>query len=118
MDDVRDSFRSSVAGWLGGTLAGWGTIVLVVGGFAAMIAAAGDWGAWPLLLTALGLAIVAFKWFEAMSAKYEVTDERLIVRRGTSPFPMVRLPGHSFYRTLRDKLGWGAAPPGTRGASA
>lgn len=82
MDDVRDSFRSSVAGWLGGTLAGWGTIVLVVGGFAAMIAVAGDWGAWPLLLTALGLAIVAFKWFEAMSAKYEVTDERLIVRRG------------------------------------
>ena len=25
-------------------------------------------------------------------------------------FPMVRLPGHSFYRTLRDKLGWGALP--------
>lgn len=44
--------------------------------------------------------------------------DRVIVRRGTAPFPMVRLPGHSFYRTLRDKLGWGAAPPGTRGASA
>ena len=27
---------------------------------------------------------------------------------------MVRLPGHSFYRTLRDKLGWGASPPGER----
>jgi NAD+ kinase len=42
--------------------------------------------------------------------------DRVAVRRGTSPFPMVRLPGHSFYRTLRDKLGWGAAPPGERGA--
>ena len=42
--------------------------------------------------------------------------DRVIVRRGVSPFPMVRLPGHSFYRTLRDKLGWGAAPPGDRGA--
>ncbi|MEA2633004.1 MAG: kinase [Chloroflexota bacterium] len=44
------------------------------------------------------------------------SGDRVIVRRGVSPFPMVRLPGHSFYRTLRDKLGWGAAPPGDRGA--
>jgi NAD+ kinase len=44
--------------------------------------------------------------------------DRVIVRRGVAPFPMVRLPGHSFYRTLRDKLGWGTAPPGGRGASA
>jgi NAD+ kinase len=42
--------------------------------------------------------------------------DRVIVRRGSAPFPMVRLPGHSFYRTLRDKLGWGALPPGDRGA--
>lgn len=41
--------------------------------------------------------------------------DRVTVRRGSPPFPMVRLPGHSFYRTLRDKLGWGAAPPGDRG---
>jgi NAD+ kinase len=41
--------------------------------------------------------------------------DRIIVRRGVAPFPMVRLPGHSFYRTLRDKLGWGTAPPGDRG---
>jgi NAD+ kinase len=43
------------------------------------------------------------------------SGDRVIVRRGQAPFPMVRLPGHSFYRTLRDKLGWGAAPPGERG---
>jgi NAD+ kinase len=40
--------------------------------------------------------------------------DRVIVRRGGTPFPMVRLAGHSFYRTLRDKLGWGIAPTSTR----
>jgi NAD+ kinase len=42
--------------------------------------------------------------------------DRITVRRGRTPFPMVRLPGHSFYRTLRDKLGWGTTPPGQRGS--
>jgi NAD+ kinase len=42
--------------------------------------------------------------------------DRVVVRRGNAPFPMVRLPGHSFYQTLRDKLGWGALPPGDCGA--
>ncbi|MGP0069689.1 MAG: NAD(+)/NADH kinase [Isosphaeraceae bacterium] len=36
--------------------------------------------------------------------------DRVTIRRGKTPFPMVRLPGHSFYRTLRAKLGWGAIP--------
>jgi NAD+ kinase len=36
--------------------------------------------------------------------------DRVTIRRGRAPFPMVRLPGHSFYRTLRAKLGWGALP--------
>jgi NAD+ kinase len=36
--------------------------------------------------------------------------DRLRVRRDASSLPMVRLPGHSFYRTLRDKLGWGLSP--------
>lgn len=43
------------------------------------------------------------------------SDDRVLVRRGGTPFPMVRLPGHSVYRTLRDKLGWGTQPPGHRG---
>jgi NAD+ kinase len=38
------------------------------------------------------------------------SGDRVTIRRGNTPFPMVRLPGHSFYRTLRDKLGWGALP--------
>jgi uncharacterized membrane protein YdbT with pleckstrin-like domain len=79
---LQDTFRPSLGGWLGGTLAGWGTILLGVGGFAILVAMAGDWGPWPLLLTAAALAIVAFKWIETMSAKYQVTPERLIIRRG------------------------------------
>lgn len=43
------------------------------------------------------------------------SGDRIVVRRGQTPFPMVRLSGHSFYRTLRDKLGWGDLPPGMRG---
>ena len=43
------------------------------------------------------------------------TGDRVAIRRGKTPFPMVRLPGHSFYRTLRDKLGWGSFPTGDRG---
>ncbi|GAC1334169.1 MAG: NAD(+)/NADH kinase [Isosphaeraceae bacterium] len=42
--------------------------------------------------------------------------DRVSIRRGEAPFPMIRLTGHSFYRTLRDKLGWGAGPPGDRAA--
>jgi len=38
------------------------------------------------------------------------SGDRVTIRRGRTGFPMVRLPGHSFHRTLRDKLGWGALP--------
>ncbi len=41
------------------------------------------------------------------------SGDRVMIRRGKTPFPMVRLLGHSFYRTLRDKLGWGTIPPAT-----
>ena len=80
MDQVHDSFRPSTFGWLRGTAAGLGTVLMGIAGFALMIAMAGDWGAWPLVLT--GLALVLAKWIENMSAKYEITPERLIVRRG------------------------------------
>jgi hypothetical protein len=32
MDQPRDRFRSSTLGWIRGTLAGWGTIVLAIAG--------------------------------------------------------------------------------------
>ena len=82
MDEVRDSFRPSTAGWLRGTAAGLGTVLVGIAGFAIMVGAAGDWGAWPLALTGLALLIVLWKWQQNMAAKYEITSERLIVRRG------------------------------------
>lgn len=57
-----DQFRSSTARWLLGSFAGWGTLLLS--------------------LVGIGLLIIAFRWLRAMASSYEVTDERLIVRRG------------------------------------
>lgn len=82
MDEVRDSFRSSFWGWLWATAAGLGTLLLGIAGIALTIAAAGDWGAWPLVLTGLALLIALAKWADVMGAKYQLTPERLIVRRG------------------------------------
>jgi uncharacterized membrane protein YdbT with pleckstrin-like domain len=82
MDQAQDTFRSSLGGWSWGTAAGLGTLVLGILGIVLTVAAAGDWGAWPLLLTVLALAILAFKWVQVMSSLYQITPERLIVRRG------------------------------------
>lgn len=82
MDEIRDSFRSSLGGWLRGTAAGLCTLILGVAGAALTIGTAGDWGAWPLILTGLAIAIVLVKWLEVMGSLYQITPERLIVRRG------------------------------------
>jgi NAD+ kinase len=37
-------------------------------------------------------------------------DHRVVVRRATVSFRLVKVLGHSPYRTLRDKLRWGAPP--------
>jgi NAD+ kinase len=36
--------------------------------------------------------------------------DRVTVRRAAVSFGLVKVPGHSYYRTLRDKLRWGALP--------
>ena len=82
MDQVHDSFRPSTWGWLRGTAAGLGTVLMGIAGLAIMIGAAGDWSWYPLLLTGLAVVIVLWKWIQNMAAKYEITPERLIVRRG------------------------------------
>jgi len=82
MDNVRDIFRPSVTGWLRGTAAGIGTVLMGIAGVVLVIAMAGDWGAWPLVLTGLSVLIVVWKWLQSMAAKFEITAERLIVRRG------------------------------------
>ena len=47
-----------------------------------MIGAAGDWSWYPLVLTGLAVLIELWKWIQNMAALYEITPERLVVRRG------------------------------------
>ena len=79
MDAVLDTFRPSTLGWLRGTLAGWGTILLALAGVVLTLM---SYGTYWLGLTAVALLIILWRWFENMAAKYEITEERLIVRRG------------------------------------
>lgn len=57
-----DTFRSSTNRWLLGSFTGWLTILSCVIG--------------------VGLVIIAIRWLQNMSAAYEITDQRMIVRRG------------------------------------
>ena len=79
MDAPLDTFRPSTLGWLRGTLAGWGTILLAVAGILATLMA---YGTLWLGLVAAAFLVLAWKWFENMAARYEITSERLIIHRG------------------------------------
>jgi NAD+ kinase len=41
------------------------------------------------------------------------TQHRVHFRRAPVEFQLIKVPGHGYYGTLRDKLHWGA-PPGNR----
>ena len=83
METTLDTFRSSTLGWLKGTLAGWGTLLLIPVGIGLALVDTGlGLGLLPLLLVALSLGIILFKWVQNLAATYVYTDERLIVRRG------------------------------------
>ena len=62
MEQPLDTFRSSTAGWMRGTIAGWATMLLC--------------------LVGVGLLIVLFKWIENLATTYQVTPDRLLIRRG------------------------------------
>lgn len=62
MPEVLDRFRSSTWGWLRGTLAGWLTLVLC--------------------LVGVGLLIALVQWIRFLDVTYELTDDRLILRKG------------------------------------
>src|SRR5688572_29554174 len=87
MSQVIDRFRSSTWGWLRGTLAGWGTLLLCLVGalltfyVQAQGTLAGDAWLWPALL-AVGVAIILFKWITNLATTYEVAEDRLILHRG------------------------------------
>jgi uncharacterized membrane protein YdbT with pleckstrin-like domain len=80
MEQPLDTFRSSTWGWVRGTLAGWGTILLGIGGF--VLTALGEWGLLPLGLAGISVLIVAWNWLENIAARYDLCTDRLIVRRG------------------------------------
>ncbi|MDB5720116.1 MAG: hypothetical protein JWP15_734 [Alphaproteobacteria bacterium] len=62
MAEILDSFRPSTAGWLKGSLAGWGTLLLC--------------------LIGVGFLIILAKWLENVSSTFEITADRLVIRRG------------------------------------
>lgn len=82
-----DRFRSSTWGWLRGTLAGWGTLILIAAGLILTFIALAkgtliDWAwAFPVMLAA-GLGIVVWKWIGNLATTYELTAERLILHKG------------------------------------
>ncbi len=62
MPEVLDRFRSSTWGWLRGTLAGWLTLLLC--------------------LVGVGLVIALIQWIRFLGVTYELTEDRLILRKG------------------------------------
>lgn len=62
MEQVTDRFRSSTWGWLRGTLLGWLTLLLC--------------------LVGVGFIVILVKWIGNVATTFEVTPDRLIIRRG------------------------------------
>lgn len=79
MPQTLDRFRSSTWGWLRGTLAGWGTLLLVPIGVVGLVVTATPL---PLGFVALAALIAAAKWFQNLGTTFEVTEERLTLHRG------------------------------------
>ena len=62
MPEVLDRFRSSTWGWLRGTLVGWLTLLLC--------------------LVGVGFLIILVQWVRNLDMTYELTEDRLILRKG------------------------------------
>jgi uncharacterized membrane protein YdbT with pleckstrin-like domain len=87
MSHALDRFRSSTWGWLRGTLAGWGTLILLLVGLGATFwfLAQGTLERSALIAPALlaaGIVIVLVKWIGNLDTIYEVTADRLILHKG------------------------------------
>ncbi|MGU3389200.1 PH domain-containing protein [Sphingomonas sp. M1A8_2b] len=62
MERPVDEFRSSTRRWLLGSFAGWGTLLAC--------------------LIGVGFVLIGVRWLKNRSASYEITDQRLIIKRG------------------------------------
>ena len=62
MERPVDEFRSSTRRWLLGSFAGWGTLLTC--------------------LVGIGFVLIGVRWLRNRSATYEITDQRLIIKRG------------------------------------
>ncbi|BCA63604.1 hypothetical protein HMP09_2838 [Sphingomonas sp. HMP9] len=62
MERPVDEFRSSTRRWLLGSFAGWGTLLTC--------------------LVGIGFVLIGVRWLKNRSAAYEITDQRLIIKRG------------------------------------
>ncbi|WP_428684251.1 PH domain-containing protein [Sphingopyxis sp.] len=62
MPEILDRFRSSTWGWLRGTLVGWLTLLLC--------------------LVGVGFLIILVQWIRNLDTTYELTEDRLILRKG------------------------------------
>lgn len=51
---------------------------------------------------------------DGQAAGQITTSHRVLLRKAPVTFQLVKVPGHSYYQTLRDKLRWGT-PPSYRG---
>ena len=81
-EPALDTFRPSTIGWLKGTLAGWGTILLFVAGILLAILGTMGLGLYWLVLSVGALGIFLWRWLENLASKFEITEERLVIRRG------------------------------------
>ena len=62
MERPIDEFRSSTRRWLLGSFAGWGTLLAC--------------------LVGVGFVLIGLRWLRNRSTTFEITDQRLIVKRG------------------------------------
>lgn len=81
-EPTLDSFRPSTVGWLKGTLAGWGTAILFIAGIVLSFMSLLDLGWYWLALSLVAVGLFAWRWLENMASKYDLTEERLIIRKG------------------------------------